>query len=74
LHLADGDAISVQGAFKSELYEKDGEKRRSLSIVADNVLALRQPAKPRRLGKKPQPATRANDGRPGVAYDDAIPF
>jgi hypothetical protein len=42
LRLQDGDAISVQGAFKVELYEKDGEKRFSLSIIADNVLALLQ--------------------------------
>jgi single-stranded DNA-binding protein len=43
--------VSVQGAFKAELYEKDGEKRISLSIVADNVLALRQPSKTSKLGK-----------------------
>jgi single-stranded DNA-binding protein len=41
LRLQDGDAISVQGALKVELYDKDGERRLSLSIVADNVLALR---------------------------------
>ena len=42
MRLADGDAISVQGPFKAELYDKDGEKRLSLSIIADNVLALHQ--------------------------------
>ena len=41
--LADGEAVSAQGAFKAELYDKDGVKRLSLSMVADNVLALRQP-------------------------------
>jgi single-stranded DNA-binding protein len=40
MRLADGDPISVQGAFKAELYDKDGEKRLSLSVVASNVLAL----------------------------------
>jgi single-stranded DNA-binding protein len=74
MRLAEGDAISVQGAFKAELYDKDGEKRLSLSIVADNVLALRQPAKPRKLGEKSHPASRANDGRPRRDYDDSIPF
>jgi hypothetical protein len=49
MRLADGDAISVQGAFKVELYEKDGEKRFSLSIIADNVLALLQLSKARKL-------------------------
>jgi single-stranded DNA-binding protein len=49
MRLADGDAKSVQGAFKAELYEKDGEKRLSLSIIADNVLALLQLSKARKL-------------------------
>jgi single-stranded DNA-binding protein len=49
LRLQDGDAISVQGTLKAELYDKDGEKRLSLSIIADNVLALRQPSKARKL-------------------------
>jgi single-stranded DNA-binding protein len=74
MRLDDGDAISVQGAFKADIYDKDGEKRLSLSIIADNVLALRQPAKPRQVGKTPQPATTANDGKPRVEYDDVIPF
>ena len=49
MRLADGDAISVQGALKAELYDKDGEKRLSLSIIADNVLALLQLSKARKL-------------------------
>ncbi|MCI0600859.1 MAG: hypothetical protein L0Y60_15320 [Beijerinckiaceae bacterium] len=65
--MTDGDTISVQGPFKAELY---GEKRLSLSIVADNVLALRQPAKTR----KAQPAPSANDRKPQIDYNDAIPF
>jgi single-stranded DNA-binding protein len=72
--LTDGDPISVQGAFKAELYDKDGERRLSLSIVADNVLALRQTSRPRKQDKTPKPATPANDGRLRMDYDDAIPF
>jgi single-stranded DNA-binding protein len=41
MRLTDGNAISVQGAFKVELYEG----RLSLSIVAAHVVALRQPRK-----------------------------
>jgi Single-strand binding protein family len=74
LHLQDGDAISAQGAFKAELYDRDGEKRLSLSIVADNVLALRQPAKPRKLGETPRSASTASDGPPREDYNDALPF
>jgi single-stranded DNA-binding protein len=64
MRLTDGDTISVQGTFKAELYDHGGEKRLSLSIVADHVLALMQPSKPRKLGT---PLAR-------VEYDDAIPF
>ena len=71
MRLADGDAISAQGAFKAELYDKDGEKRLSLSIVANKVLALRQPREAvqltrQKLGKRPE--------EPRTDYDDAIPF
>jgi single-stranded DNA-binding protein len=42
--LDDGDACSVQGAFKAELYQPEGgEPKISFSIVAGHVLALRQP-------------------------------
>jgi hypothetical protein len=39
----------VQGTLKAELYDKDGEKWLSLSIIADNVLALLQLPKARKL-------------------------
>jgi hypothetical protein len=51
MRLGDGDALSVQGAFRAETYEKDSVAKLSLSIVADRVLALRQP------GKKPMLAS-----------------
>jgi single-stranded DNA-binding protein len=47
MRLTDGDALSVQGALKVEEYEKDGQKRVSLGVIADHVLALRQPPKQR---------------------------
>jgi single-stranded DNA-binding protein len=50
--LGDGDACSVQGAFKADLYSKDGgEAKVSLSIIADRVLALRQPPKERKAAE-----------------------
>lgn len=48
LRLSDGDALAVQGTLKVELYQPEGgEPRLSLSIVADHVLALRQPQRQR---------------------------
>ncbi|MCI0465749.1 MAG: single-stranded DNA-binding protein [Beijerinckiaceae bacterium] len=66
MRLVEGDACTVQGAFKAELYRTEGgEQRISLSIVVDNVLALRQPRKER----KPKQATET----PRVfAFDDDI--
>ena len=51
MRLTEGDALSVQGALKVEEYEKDGQKRVSLGVIADHVLALRQPPKPYRQDK-----------------------
>jgi hypothetical protein len=68
MRLDAGDAVSVQGSFKAEFYSKDGgEPRISLSIVADQALALRQPPK-ERATKSPQ------RGRHGDGPDDEIPF
>ena len=41
----EGDALTVQGTGKIGVYEKAGEHRASLEIVAAHVLALRQPKK-----------------------------
>jgi single-stranded DNA-binding protein len=69
MSLTDCDALSVQGALKAETYEKDGATKLSLSVVADHVLALRQPPKPReKISPGEQPA-RANRG-----CDDTIPY
>jgi single-stranded DNA-binding protein len=55
MRLAGGDSCCVQGAFKAELHQRGaGEARVSLSIIADHVLALRQP----KIGS-------AGRGRPG---------
>src|ERR1700682_2957458 len=43
LRLGESDAVSIQGPFKAELYQPEGgEAKLSLSIIANNVLAVRQ--------------------------------
>jgi Single-strand binding protein family len=86
LRLQDGDCFSEQGQFKAEIYAKDGgEPKLSLSIVADQILALRQPAKqskPKQLpAAEPLPKdTRSRQERcsgtwaPGGGPNDSIPF
>jgi single-stranded DNA-binding protein len=71
MHLTDGDALSVQGALKAEIYEKDGVTKLSLSVVADHVLALRRPSKRAGAGK-PAPVRQA--ARQDAPFDDAVPF
>jgi hypothetical protein len=69
LALGEGDALSAQGKATISVYEKNGEHRSSLSIVADKVLALRQPPKERK------PKDRDAPYRGGAAaFDDSIPF
>ena len=76
MRLDDGDALAVQGSFKAELYRPDGgETKLSLSIVADHVLALRQPkigsaAYPRKAPKERDAAAQGG----AAAFDDGIPF
>jgi hypothetical protein len=69
LALGEGDALSAQGKATIGVYEKNGEHRPSLSIVADRVLALRQPPKERKATQRDVPS------RVGArAFDDSIPF
>ena len=83
LRLSDGDALSVQGALKAETYTKDGETKLSLTCIADAVLALRQPAKPRqpkaeagtsRRRDNPDRLAHAGTGESNPQLNDAIPF
>lgn len=75
LRLADGDAVSVQGALRVETYTKDGETRINLTCIADAVMALRQPPKQR---SKKEPTQDTHSRRVPNAADadlnDTIPF
>jgi hypothetical protein len=66
MRLGDGDAVR-----QVELYTPDGgETKLSLSIVADRVLALRQPPKERKAPKERDVPYRGG----AAAFDDSIPF
>jgi single-stranded DNA-binding protein len=74
LRLDEGDHVSVQGNFKAELYET----RLSLSIIADQVLAVRQPPKERARPKEreapPDDRRCAGTWPPEGGPSDDIPF
>ena len=81
MRLSDGDAVSAQGTFKAETYDKNGETRVGFTLFADRVLPLKPPPRER----KPKPTTprdswaapdRMRDDRPRVDNDlnDSIPF
>jgi single-stranded DNA-binding protein len=69
MRLDDGDALAVQGGLRAEAYAKDGEPRVSLTVIADAVLPLRRPKKPREPEQRQEPERAV-----AAAYDDAIPF
>jgi single-stranded DNA-binding protein len=74
LRLDAGDGVAVQGPVKVEQYERDGETRLSFSVIADSVMALRQP--PRQREKKDSsPVSPTQQGRPAArAFADDVPF
>jgi len=53
--LAAGDAISIVGEAKVTVYEKDGEARPSMSIIADQALTPYQLDKKRRASTASEP-------------------
>jgi single-stranded DNA-binding protein len=83
MRLNDGDALSVQGAMRAELYRPDGgDARINLTVFADAVLPLRPAPKPRKAKEpaEPQrsaPADRGLSRHAGDGEDyfgDAVPF
>ena len=72
LRLAAGDSVSVQGTGRLSVFEKNGEHRASIEVVASHVLALRQPPKERRA--KPDDRQRMPDRPPPSQWDDEVPF
>jgi hypothetical protein len=83
MRLSEGDAVSAQGAMKAELYRPEGgDPKLSLSIVADHILALKQPPRERKA-KAPEPAPQDTRSRqekcagswaPGAGPSDEVPF
>jgi single-stranded DNA-binding protein len=79
LRLSDGDALSVQGSFRAELWAPDGgEARINLTVFVDAVLPLRPAPKQRKAKEKPEPqrsapaARHAGDGED--YFGDQMPF
>jgi single-stranded DNA-binding protein len=81
MRLGEGDACSLQGNFKVEIYRpEDGEPKLSLSIVADRVLALSQPKEHKPAAPEPPRVERSRQGHrgetwaPGAGPNDDFPF
>jgi single-stranded DNA-binding protein len=84
MSLAEGDAPSVQGRLKFEIYESNGEPRISISIVADSIIALHQQPRARRPKNAAPPDAHPKEDRqqrlrghwsgPQDGPDDFIPF
>jgi single-stranded DNA-binding protein len=89
LRLSDGESLSAQGRLTAEIYTKDGQSRLALGVIADAVLPLRRPPKPRQARPKPPARNEPRrpreiggdllDAHPGEGYvhpglDDEMPF
>jgi hypothetical protein len=68
--LDEGDSLAVQGALRVELFERDGATRVCRKIIADRILALRQPGA---LSKRP-PRRSAMTTRKPAEHDDGGAF
>jgi single-stranded DNA-binding protein len=74
MRLGDGDGVTIQGAFRAELYQPEGgEARVSLSIIADQVLPLRTPPRERKKAG-PEAARTRSWQSPVDGPNDPIPF
>ena len=54
LALSKGDAVASAGRAKLTSWEKDGEQKRGLSVVADKLLTVYQIDKKRRQASQPE--------------------
>lgn len=60
MRLQDGDGLSAQGALSVSTYERNGETKIGFSLLADHILALRQP-------RRPKSETKKTTAKPGVS-------
>lgn len=80
MRLGDGDAVAAQGRLDVSTYQKDGETRVGLGLIADHVLALRAEKKSKAKATRestPPPARSRQERTRGVAdpdLSDDIPF
>ncbi len=76
MRLAIGERVTLQGAMKLEVFEKDGHARISKTIFVDHAMALRQPPKERK--PKAAPTAPSSQGQASTTtdpnLDDPIPF
>ena len=76
LRLEIGDAVSVRGKMKLEIFEKDGQAKISRSIFADAAIGLRpapREKKPKKAAADATPEKETAAGGPAFFSDD-IPF
>jgi single-stranded DNA-binding protein len=57
LALSRGDAVSIAGRAKLSTWDKDGETRHGLSVVADKVLTVYAAGKARQVARDPEAVT-----------------
>lgn len=70
--LGEGDSLTVHGTLQLEEWEKNGEPRHGLKLIADKAQPVRPPARKRRSA-----GARGHQSTPpapdGVPFDDELP-
>jgi single-stranded DNA-binding protein len=73
VRLKDGDAVSVQGPLKAGTYTaSDGTTKLSISINADQILALKQQPKKREVKPAQQPDARSRQERCAGSWQSPV--
>ena len=65
-YLRKGSQVFIQGSFRTEQYEKDGQKRYSTKIYANQMQMLGAKPSQEPAAERPEPA--------GADFNDDIPF
>jgi len=68
------DPLAAQGRLKIRTYEKNGETKIAVDLMADNILPVKSTKPPERRRETPEPAKRAPGQTTANLIDDEIMF
>lgn len=73
-YLVKGAKVAVSGRLRYSSWEKDGQRRSKLEVVADHVETLAQRQQPQTPAQQPRYSAPASAPAEEYVYDEDIPF